>query len=216
MMDIETLKHIAALGAMQKAVKIVSSQLAELMLTSPQTAARRLQILEKEGLIERQTTTNGQWIKLTPSGIKRLEEEYRFYKQLFNVKSTIELVGTVLTGLGEGQYYLSSEGYKKQIEQKLGFTPYPGTLNIKLDSESVRLRGNLDAKAGIKINGFTSEKRTFGGGICFPVTIKDVKCAIIQPERTHYSPEILEIIAPVNLRKHLNLHDSSIVKINID
>ena len=84
MMDIETLKHIAALGAMQKAVKIVSSQLAELMLTSPQTAARRLQILEKEGLIERQTTTNRQWIKLTPDGIKQLEEEYRFYKQLFN------------------------------------------------------------------------------------------------------------------------------------
>jgi riboflavin kinase len=216
MVHIETLKHIAALGAMEKTVKISSSELAGIIVTSPQTAARHLQTLEKNNLIERQTTTSGQWINLTSAGIQRLEEEYRFYQQLFKTKTPKIIKGTVITGLGEGQYYISNEGYKKQIEQKLGFTPYPGTLNIKLDSENTLIRRSLDAKKGIVLEGFTSENRTFGGGVCFPIKIKDIKGAIIQPERTHYPPDIIEVIAPINLREKLNLQDGSTIKVNIE
>jgi riboflavin kinase len=197
-------------------VKISSSELADLIVTSSKTAARHLQALEKNNLIERQTTTSGQWIMLTPEGIKRLEEEYRFYQQLFKTRTPKQMTGSIITGMGEGQYYISNEGYKKQIEEKLGFTPFPGTLNVKLDRESVLTRRSLDAKKGIEIEGFTSDNRTFGGGVCFPVKIGGIKGAIIQPDRTHYPPEIIEIIAPVNLREKLKLKDGSTIKIHLE
>ena len=41
--------------------------------------------------------------------------------------------GRVVGGLGQGQYYISRKGYRHQFIQKLGFVPFPGTLNIKLD-----------------------------------------------------------------------------------
>jgi riboflavin kinase len=42
------------------------------------------------------------------------------------------LRGRVVSGLGEGQHYISRQGYLKQFREKLGFEPFPGTLNIKL------------------------------------------------------------------------------------
>lgn len=216
MVHIETLKQIAALGAMEKPVKISSSELAGILSTSPQTAARYLQTLERDNMIERQTTTSGQWITLTQEGIQRLGEEYHFYQRLFENKKPLHIKGTVITGLGEGQYYLSNEGYKKQIEEKLGFTPYPGTLNLKLDSENTLLRQRLDTRGAVVIEGFTNENRTFGGGLCYPVSIDGIKGAIIQPERTHYPPHIIEIIAPVNLREKLKLKDGSTLTVHVE
>ena len=216
MAHIETLKQIALLGAMSRSVKISSSEIAEKMLTSPQTAARHLQNLEKNEMIERQTTTSGQWVRLTGKGIQQLEKEYRFYQQLFKTKKSTQIEGTTITGLGEGKYYLSNDGYRKQIEEKLGFTPLPGTLNIKLDQENTIIRRSLDFRKSIRIDGFRSDNRTFGGGICLPIMIEDIKGAIIQPERTHYPEDIVEIIAPINLRNHLNLKDGSKMKINIE
>ena len=43
------------------------------------------------------------------------------------------IIGKVEPGLGKGQYYISREGYQNQFLQNLGFVPFPGTLNIKLD-----------------------------------------------------------------------------------
>ena len=40
--------------------------------------------------------------------------------------------GTVVTGLGEGAFFMSMDHYKKEIKNKLGFDAYPGTLNIKI------------------------------------------------------------------------------------
>ncbi len=216
MTHIETLKQIASLGAMDRTVKISSSEIAEKMLTSPQTAARHLQSLEKNEMIERQTTASGQWVKLTGRGIQQLEEEYNFYKRLFKARTPTEIEGVVITGLGEGKYYLSNDGYRKQIEEKLGFTPFPGTLNIKLDQENTIIRRSLDTRGGIRIDGFTSDNRTFGGGVCLPIMVEEIRGAIIQPERTHYPEDIIEIIAPINLRDHLNLKDGSTIKIKIE
>jgi len=201
---------------MSRTVKISSSEIAEKTLTSPQTAARHLQNLEKNEMIERQTTTSGQWVRLTNRGIQQLEKEYRFYQQLFKTRTPTQIEGNTITGLGEGNYYISNNGYRKQIEEKLGFTPFPGTLNIKLDQGNTIIRRSLDIRKGIRIDGFTSDNRTFGGGICLPILIEDTKGAIIQPERTHYPEDIIEIIAPINLRSHLNLKDGSTVKIKIE
>jgi len=66
------------------------------------------------------------------------------------------MLGRVVGGLGQGQYYISRKGYRNQFFQKLGFVPFPGTLNIKLDEPF------NPGPHQILIEGFREEERSLG------------------------------------------------------
>ncbi len=213
-MDIQSLKKLALLGAHQKPVELSSIEFASHIDASPQTAARKLKALEDERLISRQILHDGQIITLTEDGINVLQREYYDYQKIFSKNNSKKILkGRVITGLGEGQYYISLEGYRKQFKEKLGFDPYPGTLNLKLDKPSVELRKRIIP--AIKISGFMDQNRTFGEASCFNVMIKDVRGAVIIPERTHYPEDVIEVIAPLNLREYLKVKDGSIVEVEV-
>jgi riboflavin kinase len=213
-MDIQSLKKLALLGAHNKPLALSSIEFALHINSSQQTAARRLKSLEDKKLISRQILHNGQLISITKNGLAALQKELNDYQNIFSGNGAIKILkGKVITGLGEGQYYISLEGYRTQFREKLGFEPYPGTLNIKLDSQSIELRKRISAD--IKISGFKNQNRTFGRGSCFNVRISDIKGAVIIPERTHYPEDIIEVIAPVNLRQYLNVADGSTVAVEV-
>jgi riboflavin kinase len=213
-MDIISLKKLALLGAHNKPLELSSVEFASYIDSSQQTAARKLKCLEDENLISRQVLPDGQLISITKNGLHALQKELYDYQEIFSGNGCKKILsGKVITGLGEGQYYISLEGYRKQFREKLGFDPYPGTLNIKLDAQSIELRKRIAGQ--IKISGFTDENRTFGKGSCFNVRISDVEGAVITPERTHYPEDIIEIIAPVNLRKYLDISDGSAVRVEV-
>jgi CTP-dependent riboflavin kinase len=51
---------------------------------------------------------------------------------------------------------------------------------------------------------------------CYPVTIENrVKGALILALRSHYDTSVIEIIAPVFLRKYLKLKDGHKVKVEV-
>lgn len=213
-MDIPSLKKLALLGAHNKPVELSSIEFASNIDSSQQTAARRLKSLEEENLITRRILAGGQLISITKNGLAALQKELNDYQEIFSGNGRAKILsGRVITGLGEGQYYISLEGYRKQFNKKLGFDPYPGTLNIKLDPQSIELRKMISAD--IRISGFTDQNRTFGSGSCFNVKIFDIKGAVIIPERTHYPEDIIEVIAPVNLRQYLNVADGSTVVVEV-
>jgi len=99
----------------------------------------------------------------------------------------------------------------------LGFDPYPGTLNLKLTTDyDAKTRSELEAYPAIEIEGFRNEDRTFGSVKCYPVTIENrVKGALILALRSHYDTSVVEVIAPVFLRKHLNIKDGHKVKVEV-
>ncbi len=213
-MDILPLKKLALLGAHKKPVQLSSIEFSSHIESSPQTAARTLKNLEDERLISRQILHDGQLISITKNGIAALQKELNDYNEIFCDNGDKKfLSGKVITGLGEGQYYISLDGYRKQFHEKLGFDPYPGTLNIKLDAVSIETRKRVSSD--IRISGFTDRNRTFGSGSCFNVAISDLIGAVIVPERTHYPEDIIEIIAPVKLRDYLNVKDGSIVQVEV-
>lgn len=213
-MDIQSLKKLALLGAHLNPVELSSAEFASHIDSSPQTAARRLKNLEDEKLITRQLLHEGQIITITKNGIDVLNREYYDYQGIFSGNGGIKVLnGQVITGLGEGQYYISLEGYRTQFRKKLGFDPFPGTLNIRLDKNSIELRKIINP--GISISGFKDQDRTFGPGSCFSIKINGINGAVIIPERTHYPEDIIEIIAPVNLREHMNLKDGSKVRVEV-
>ncbi len=218
MEDISALKKLALMGGLDGITRISSSEFANHIFSSTQTASRRLQSLEQAGYISREVRPAGQHIKITSAGRQVLEAEYLEYRKIFTPGSTpIELTGHVITGLGEGQYYTTIKGYHDQFVNLLGFEPYPGTLNIKLEQESIGCRTLLNMKDKVTIEGFTSKNRTFGGGRCFPVSLGNgTRGAIMIPDRTHYPDDIIEIISTENLREHLGLKDGSKITVIVE
>jgi riboflavin kinase len=138
------------------------------------------------------------------------------YCRLFATEGgTYSLTGTVITGLGEGKYYMSLSGYRQQFGSLLGFEPYPGTLNIRLSPSSLAVRKKIEALNWIRIKGFSADSRTFGDARCLPCRIGNVPCAIVIPGRTHYPDDVIEVIAPVALRRQLRVEDSDTVTIEV-
>jgi riboflavin kinase len=121
--------------------------------------------------------------------------------------------------MGEGAYYLSLEGYRRQFLEKLGYEPYPGTLNVKLsDKVFINSKRELVNYPAILIKGFNDGKRTFGWVKCYPATINDSKvarAAVLALERTHYDDSILEVIAPVSIKESAGIKNGDRVKIKV-
>lgn len=213
------LLKLAEMGAHKRIAKISTEYLAEKLGASQQTASRYLIELERKGWIKRTITHDGCLIKIDAAGNAQLQKMYANLRLLVEATypPSITLEGTVFTGLGEGAYYITKEHYKKQFLEKLGFEPYPGTLNLKLTSDyDTKTRTELEAYPAIEVEGFKNGERTFGTVKCFPVLIENrVKGAIILAMRTHYDVSVLEIIAPVCLRKALNLKDGNKVKVEV-
>jgi riboflavin kinase, archaea type len=120
------------------------------------------------------------------------------------------MIGKVTSGLGMGQYYISLEGYRSQFLRHLGYIPFPGTLNIKLDEP-------LDPKRikAIEIESFGDGERTFGKCRCYKIIIQGIEAAIIRPDRSNYPADLVEVIAPVRLREKLCLFDGDTVELTI-
>ncbi|MBI4167441.1 MAG: CTP-dependent riboflavin kinase [Candidatus Aenigmarchaeota archaeon] len=198
--------------------KFIGTNTIELALEcgiSQQTASRKLIEMEKDGLIERRVDVHGQSIRLTQKAIAELKNVYRNLRPVFDsAPKKIVIEGRVFSGLGEGGFYVTMPGYRKQFVRKLGFDPYPGTLNVRLGTErDIDAKSELDGIPAVQIEGFTDAKRTYGGASCYKATINGVEAAVLVIERTHHPADVIEIISPHFLRKKLKLKDGSEVKI---
>ncbi len=174
-----------------------------------QTFSRHLKELKKLNLVETTKISRGETIKITVKGYKELAAIQALLEKALKIQpSEIKLEGKVFTGLGEGAYYISQPGYKKQFIEKLGFNPYPGTLNVKIEECYLRKVSLLKCYPSIVIEGFSNGKRSFGSVNCYKALLENkIEGAVISALRSHYSDDVLEIIAPVNLRETLKLKD---------
>ncbi len=120
--------------------------------------------------------------------------------------------GLVAKGLGEGSKFLSMEHYKYEIKKQLGFIPYPGTLNIKIDPFQY---DKLKEKNKVRIEGFIQEGKKFGGASCYLARIGGILGAVIIPDITKHGNDMIEFISDIKLREKLNLKDNDKVKIQL-
>lgn len=100
---------------------------------------------------------------------------------------------------------------KKQVSEKFGFDLHQGTLNLKVkrktDASTLKTIRKLD---GIRL---TPTNPTFCEARCFRSRIKQIESAIVIPQVPDYPNNIMELIAPVHLRKTLNLAEDDEVEV---
>lgn len=106
------------------------------------------------------------------------------------------------------------EWVKRQIRDKIGFEPYVGTLNLKMDEEHLsKYYSYLQSRKGILIEPVDG---SYYAGKCHRIRINNrVDGAIVVPLVPNYPRDQIEIIAPVNLREALGLVDGSEITIEL-
>jgi riboflavin kinase len=219
--ELATLKLVALDGALEDQTRVTCSDLADRLDASTQTASRRLQRLEDAEHVTRRMTGDGQVISLTDAGERVLQLEYADYRRLFEGDADVTLQGSVTSGMGEGRHYISLPGYMQQFRERLGYEPFPGTLNVDLDDESTRLRLRMDALDPVDIDGWADDERTYGPAFCWPATVETAdgdryqETHVIAPERTHHGTDQLEVIAPEKLREVLDIEDGDALKTHV-
>ncbi len=119
--------------------------------------------------------------------------------------------GKVVSGQGNGRKYLALPWVKSQIEEKLGYTPFLGTLNLKLTADSINRKNQLAKAKAVEI----CPAEGYCVGLIFHAFVGKLECAVVAPKVEGYPADLLEIIAPADLRVQLHLKDGDAVTVTV-
>ena len=206
-------------GAHARPARLTTTELAELTGLAQQTVSSRLIQLEREGKI----TRSEKGITITPQALAEMRKFAAELKAHLEEPGSIGMAGRVVTGMGDGKYYMSLDGYRKQFAQRFGILPFKGTLNLELGPDAVEGGLILRSRPPVYIAGFSDEQRTYGPLHAYECKIRKARkkgaagtrCVLIFPERSHHGPNMLEIVSDKNLRTALGLKDGDEVEVTV-
>lgn len=124
----------------------------------------------------------------------------------------MDIKGTVTSGQGKGAYFMSLPVYKTQFEKQLNFSPFPGTLNIKISEEEIDAIHSIGEDKLEIIEG----KDNFGDVLLVHATLNnEIDGAIVFPKKTTNKENILEFITSKKLKDAMGIKDGDSVKITL-
>ena len=126
------------------------------------------------------------------------------------------LRGRLITGSGQGKHFTQREWARAQFLDKLGFDPFPGTINLIVDDpESMKVWNRLMDTPGVRIDNPNPGQHDCDAR-CYPVSIDgQIDAAIVLPEVAGDSPVQIEIIAAVGVRAALDVDDGDSLRLEI-
>jgi riboflavin kinase len=215
-----TLIELLSKGARHNFVEVTTTLLGRGIGRSQQAASKHLLDLETSGYIERLKRGQKFAVKVTDKGYSEIQSLYLSLRAAIeSTPATMVFNGNVISGMGEGAYYMSLEGYRRQFREKLGFEPYPGTLNVRLiDQIDMNSRLELGKYPSIFIHGFSDGTRTYGWVKCYRAIVNDGaidNAAVLVLERTHYDDSMLEVIAPTSIKQAAGIKNGDRIKVQV-
>lgn len=130
------------------------------------------------------------------------------------MKNQLEITGKIISGAKQGAVFTQLDWVQEQCLEKLGFAPWPGTLNLEISMDHVALIEELKVKEGREL---VSPDADYCSGHVFPVSIEGVPAAVVLPAedvRVH-EINIIEIIAPQFLKQTLGIKNGDWVSLEI-
>ncbi|MBW2064121.1 MAG: CTP-dependent riboflavin kinase [Deltaproteobacteria bacterium] len=126
----------------------------------------------------------------------------------------IVIRGKVVGGVKKASYFTRLDWVQGQCLEKLGFRPYPGTLNLEVGDEVLELLDGMRGEGSITLTPPNKEHCT---AQTLPVKMGSVEGAIIIPEERvmGHGKKIVEIIAPLRLKDVLGLREGDMLTVRI-
>ena len=181
---IVTLAHLLSKGAGHSYIDITTTALGRGINRSQQSASRHLLDLERDGLVERGAAIvagggKRTSIRVTRRGFEEIERLSFILQNSMRLAdlgrlAPVRLAGVLVSGMGEGAYYMALDGYTRQFRSKIGYVPFPGTLNIRLQNRAYKeaVRRLKSERVGEAIEPFSDGRRTYGWAKCFPAVLR--------------------------------------------
>jgi CTP-dependent riboflavin kinase len=135
-----------------------------------------------------------------------------FQKEKMQRKLTI--TGKIIGGVKQGAFFTQLDWFQEQCLERLGFKPFPGTLNIEIPANNVSRIEALEDKKGVE---FIPPDAAFCSGKAFPISVEGINGAIIIPAREVrvHAKNVIEVIAPLPLKKTLKKTDDDSITLTI-
>lgn len=118
-----------------------------------------------------------------------------------------KITGVIFSDLEQAASFMALAWVQKALQESLGFSPYPATLNVRIESKKeLEVWRNVRRElAGIDIGPPDS---SFCQARCFPVEIEArLQGAVLLPAVQGYPADKVEVIAPVRLKDALQVRD---------
>jgi len=118
------------------------------------------------------------------------------------------LKGRLVSGDKTGAYFISK--YASRIKAKLGYDPFPGTLNVE-----VAFPPKFPTRSHF-VSSWTEGGKQYGAVWMYPAMMLNSKVTVVVPELTHHGSKIVEVVSPYCLRSKFRLKDGDYVDLEVD
>ncbi|CAB1062940.1 hypothetical protein D1BOALGB6SA_7722 [Olavius sp. associated proteobacterium Delta 1] len=118
----------------------------------------------------------------------------------------LTVTGKIVSGEKKGAFFTQLDWVQNQCQEKLGFKPFPGTLNLEVEEAKIPHIEALFKRSSIEL---VPPDSNFCDGHVYPVSIMGIAGAIVAPAedvRVH-GKNIIELIAPTRLKDAMDVDD---------
>ena len=132
----------------------------------------------------------------------------------------IQVKGVVFSDLGRAQAFLGIDWVRNAIRDRVGFEPYPGTLNIRADGADLARWEQVRHQGGKII--LPSPDPAFCNAFLFPGFARGwrsgarERVAVVVPEVNEYPADKLELIAAVSFKQAHSVRDGDELTVAFD
>jgi CTP-dependent riboflavin kinase len=118
----------------------------------------------------------------------------------------VTITGKIVSGVKKGAFFTQLDWVQEQCQKKLGFKPFPGTLNLEIQEKTIPIVETLRQGEGIEL---VPPEAGFCTGHVYPVSVMGVSGALVAPAEDVgvHGKNIIEIIAPISLKEALDVKD---------
>jgi riboflavin kinase len=99
----------------------------------------------------------------------------------------------------------------RQLKEITGFTPFLGTLNLRLNPQNAKQRTQLTPQNGAMVK----PEDGYLPGYLFKAKIFDQDCYVVVPDVPDYPKDLLELLAEENLRNRFNIKDGTTITVTV-
>jgi CTP-dependent riboflavin kinase len=125
----------------------------------------------------------------------------------------VELSGEACAGLGEGRAFTTLGWFVRECEARLGFTPYPGTFNLRVSSPHwPAIRAELLDSPALAI----PARPGYCAAFCFRALLAgSVETALVIPDVAGYPADKIELLAATPIRDRLGVADGTRLSLHV-